>query len=225
MGTAIANVQARSDLAMSRARILVAGDEERRRLVRDLHDGAQQRLVHTVVTLKHVERALEQGGQEAAALVAQALEHARMATDELRELSHGILPSALTLGGLEAGIRALASRMPIPVDVNVTVGRLSEMVESTAYFIVAEALTNVAKHAQAHQATVTIRGNDGLLHVEVGDDGVGGARSDGHGLVGLRDRLAALDGTLRIESPFGGGTRLNASIPVLAAQPEPAVAG
>ena len=115
--------------------------------------------------------------------------------------------------------------MPIPVDVNVTVGRLPEMVESTAYFIVAEALTNVAKHAQAHQATVTIRGNDGLLHVEVGDDGVGGARSDGHGLVGLRDRLAALDGTLRIESPFGGGTRLNAAIPVLAAQPEPAVAG
>ena len=163
MATAIANVQARSDLATSRARVVVAGDEERRRVVRDLHDGAQQRLVHTVVTLKHAQRAHEQGSQEAAALVDEALEHARRATDELRELAHGILPSALTLGGLDAGIRALASRMSIPVDVDVMVGRLPEMVESTAYFIVAEALTNVAKHAHARRATVTSEGTMGFF--------------------------------------------------------------
>src|SRR5215470_5058012 len=114
-----------------------------------------------------------------------------MATDELRELAHGLLPSALTLGGLDAGTRALASRMSIPVDVDVTVGRLPEVVESTAYFIVAEALTNVAKHAHARRATVTARQDDGVLLVDVNDDGVGGARVDGHGLVGLRDRLAA----------------------------------
>ncbi|HEY1520933.1 MAG TPA: GAF domain-containing sensor histidine kinase [Solirubrobacteraceae bacterium] len=225
MATAIANVQARSDLATSRARIVVAGDEERRRVVRDLHDGAQQRLVHTVVTLKHAQSAHEQGRQDAAALVGEALEHARRATAELRELVHGILPSALTLGGLDAGIQALASRMTVPVDVNVRVGRLPEAVESTAYFIVAEALTNVAKHAHARRATVTAQLDDGVLHIEVRDDGVGGARVDGHGLVGLRDRLAALDGTLLIESPDGGGTQVSASIPVPPANPASATAG
>ena len=225
MATAIANVQARSDLATSRARIVVAGDEERRRVVRDLHDGAQQQLVHTVVTLKHAQRAHEHGSQDAGALVDAALAHARLATDELRELAHGILPSALTLGGLEAGARALASRMSIAVEVDVRVGRLPEMVESTAYFIVAEALTNVVKHADARQAIVTARHDDGVVHVEVRDDGVGGARDDGHGLVGLRDRLAALDGTLRIESPDGGGTHVSASIPVPLAEPGSAAAG
>jgi len=214
MATAIANVQARSDLATSRARIALAGDEQRRRVARDLHDGAQQRLVHTVVTLKHAQRALEQQRPDAAALVDEALEHARGATDELRELAHGILPSALTLGGLDAGIRALASRMSVSVDVDVTVGRLPEVVESTAYFIVAEALTNVAKHARARRTGVTVRAADGSLHIEVRDDGVGGARTDGHGLVGMGDRLAALGGTLRVRSPSGGGTHVSASIPL-----------
>ena len=225
MATAIANVQARSDLATSRARIVLAGDEERRRVVRDLHDGAQQQLVHTVVTLKHAQRAHQQGGQDAAALVDEALEHARMATDELRELAHGILPSTLSLGGLEAGIRSLASRMSIPVEVDVRVGRLPAMVESTAYFIVAEALTNVAKHAHAPHAAVTVRRDDGLLHIEVRDDGVGGARVDGHGLVGLRDRLGALDGTLRVESPAGGGTHISASMPAALAESAAAATG
>ncbi|HTT30339.1 MAG TPA: GAF domain-containing protein [Solirubrobacteraceae bacterium] len=225
MATAIANVQARSDLATSRARVVVAGDEERRRVVRDLHDGAQQRLVHTVVTLKHAQRAHEQGGQDVAALVDEALEHARGATDELRELAHGILPSALSLGGLEAGIQALASRMTIPVDVDVRAGRLPQLVESTAYFIVAEALTNVTKHARAQQTTVTARRDDGVLHLEVRDDGVGGAQVDGHGLLGLRDRLAALDGTLQIESPDRGGTLVSVSIPVALAEPASATAG
>jgi len=221
MATAIANVQARSDLATSRARIVLAGDEERRRVVRDLHDGAQQRLVHTVVTLKHARRALERGQADADALVGEALEHARTATDELRELAHGILPSALTLGGLEAGIRALASTMSMPVDVEAKVVRLPQMVESTAYFVVAEALTNVTKHAHASHAAVRVRLEDGFLHVHVRDDGVGGAQTDGHGLVGLRDRLAALDGTFRIKSPTRGGTQISAAIPVPPAPPSP----
>jgi signal transduction histidine kinase len=219
MATAIANVQARSDLATSRARILAAGDEERRRVVRDLHDGAQQRLVHTVVTLKHARRALDRGQADASGLLDEALEHARRATDELRELAHGILPSALTLGGLDPGIRALASRMSIPVDVDVSVDRLPETVEATAYFIVAEALTNVTKHAHAQQATVDVHRVDGVLRVEVRDDGVGGADSDGHGLLGLRDRLAALEGTLQVESPAGGGTQITAFVPVLTSLP------
>ena len=225
MATAIANVQARSDLATSRARIVLAGDAERRRVVRDLHDGAQQRLVHTVVTLKHARRALEQRSQDAPALVDEALEHAQEATDELRELAHGILPSALTLGGLDAGIRALASRMPVSVEVDVRAGRLAEMVESTAYFIVAEALTNVAKHADAQQASVRVRLKERVVHVEVRDDGIGGAQADGKGLMGLRDRVVALGGALSIESPAGDGTQLSASIPAPGTRPASTAAG
>jgi signal transduction histidine kinase len=175
--------------------------------------------VHTVVTLKHARRALDRGQADASGLLDEALEHARRATDELRELAHGILPSALTLGGLDPGIRALASRMSIPVDVDVSVDRLPETVEATAYFIVAEALTNVTKHARAQQATVNVHRVDGVLRVEVRDDGVGGADSDGHGLLGLRDRLAALEGTLQVESPAGGGTQITAFVPVLTSLP------
>jgi signal transduction histidine kinase len=214
VATAIANVQARSDLATSSARIVTAADEERRRVVRDLHDGAQQRLVHTVMRLKLARRALDRDPQDAAELVTDALQHAQAATQELRELVHGILPSALRLGGLNPAIRALASRMPIPVEIDVSVDPLPWTVESTAYFFVAEALTNVAKHANAHQASVTVGLRNGMLHAEVRDDGVGGAQAAGSGIVGLRDRLVALGGALRIESPQAGGTRLNASIPL-----------
>ncbi len=214
VATAISNIEARSALAASRARVVVAADDERRRVVRDLHDGAQQRLVHTVVTLKLARRALEHEPAGAVPLLDEALQHAQAATNELRELVHGILPSALTLGGLEAGVEALASRMPIPVEANVSLPRLPQTVEATAYFIVAEALTNVAKHARAQHATVATRLDNGALHVEVSDDGVGGAHADGSGLLGLRDRLAAVDGTLWIESPVGVGTRITASIPV-----------
>jgi signal transduction histidine kinase len=214
VATAIANIQARSDLAASRARVVAAADDERRRVVRDLHDGAQQRLVHTILTLKLAEQALAGDGPEAQALVAEALAHAETANEELRELAHGILPSVLTHGGLRAGVRALAARMAIPVAVEVAPERLPAVVEATAYFIAAEALTNVAKHAQARSAAVAARVADGALELEVSDDGIGGADPDGSGLVGLRDRLAALDGTLRVESPAGGGTRIAASIPV-----------
>ncbi|MEN3279321.1 MAG: hypothetical protein V7607_461 [Solirubrobacteraceae bacterium] len=211
VATAISNVQARSDLAASRARIVAAADDERRRVVRDLHDGAQQRLVHTIVTLKLARQADE---QPASGLVSEALEHAERAVLELRELSHGILPAVLTRGGLLAGVETLAARMPVPVEVTVCDDRLPAAVEATAYFVVAEAMTNVAKHARATGAAVLARVDDGTLRLQVRDDGVGGARSDGSGLVGLADRLAVLDGRLRIESPAGGGTLVAADIPV-----------
>jgi PAS domain S-box-containing protein len=214
VATAISNTEARNEVAASRARIVAATDEERRRVVRDLHDGAQQRLVHTVITLKLARRALlneEDGGP---ALVTEALDHAEQATDELRELAHGILPAVLTRGGLRAGVDALASRMPVPVENGVSVGRLPAAVEATAYFVVAEALTNVAKHARAAHAAVTARVHDGTLQVQVRDDGIGGALSDGSGLLGLADRLAVLDGQLRVESPADGGTLVAADLPV-----------
>jgi PAS domain S-box-containing protein len=214
VATAIANAEARTELAASRARIAAAADEERRRLVRDLHDGAQQRLVHTVITLKLAHRAMQNSDEDAAALVTEALDHAERATNELRELAHGILPAVLTQGGLRSGVDALTSRMPVPVETAVSVGRLPAAVEATAYFVVAEALTNVAKHARAAHAAVTARIGDGALEVEVRDDGVGGARPDGTGLLGLRDRLAVLDGQLRVESPAGGGTLVAADIPL-----------
>jgi GAF domain-containing protein len=214
VATAISNTQARSDLADSRARLVAASDEERQRVVRDLHDGAQQRLVHTIITLKMAHRALEQEERAATELLTEALEHAEEATVELRELAHGILPAVLTGGGLRAGVDALASRAPLPVENGVSVGRLPPLVEATAYFVVAEALTNVAKHSHATCAAVTAHAEDGTLHVHVRDDGVGGARADGSGLVGLGDRLAALDGRLRVESPADGGTLVAAAIPL-----------
>jgi signal transduction histidine kinase len=214
VATAIANIEARSALAASRARIVAAADEERRRVVRDLHDGAQQRLVHTVITLKLAHQALEEGEGDAPAVVTEALEQAERAMVELRELAHGILPAVLTHGGLRAGVDALASRMPVAVENGVTVGRLPAAVEATAYFVVAEALTNVAKHARADGVAVAAVIEQGALRVRVRDDGVGGARLDGSGLLGLRDRVAALDGELRVESPAEGGTLVTAEIPL-----------
>jgi signal transduction histidine kinase len=214
VATAIANAEARAEVAASRARIVAATDEERRRVVRDLHDGAQARMVHTIVTLKLANRAVQHGEEEVPALLTEALEHAERATAELRELAHGILPAALTRGGLRVGVDALASRSPVPVEIDVSVGRLPAAVEATAYFVVAEALTNVAKHARAGHAEVTARIEDGTLAVQVRDDGVGGARADGTGLIGLADRLAAVDGELRVESATDEGTLVAAAIPL-----------
>jgi PAS domain S-box-containing protein len=213
-GTAIANAESRSELTASRARVVAASDETRRQIERDLHDGAQQRLVHTVITLKLVRRALLNDARDAPALVAEALGHAEQANVELRELVQGILPPVLRHSGLRAAVQALATRMPVPVEIDVAVGRLPRAVEATAYFVVAEALTNVAKHSGASHAAVEARVEDGVLQIRVRDDGDGGARPDGHGLVGLADRLAALDGQLRVESPVGGGTLVAAGIPL-----------
>jgi signal transduction histidine kinase len=214
LAMALANADSRAELAASRVRLVEAADAERRRVVRDLHDGAQQRLVHTVVTLKLARRALERGDEAGPTLVAEALDHAQQTSVELRELSHGILPAVLTRGGLGAGVEAVASRMPVPVDVGVSVGRLPAAVEATAYFVVAEALTNVAKHSHAGRAEVTARVEHGTLRLRVRDDGVGGARSEGTGLVGLADRLSALGGRLHVESPPGGGTLVAADLPL-----------
>jgi signal transduction histidine kinase len=217
VATAIANIDARSELTASRARLVAAADEERRRVVRDLHDGAQQRLVHTVVLLKLAQQALERHAADVPSLVSEALEHAERATHELRELAHGILPTALTTGGLRTGVAALASRMSVPVEIEIPADRLEAAIEATAYFVVAEALTNVAKHASAASAAVAARVEGGTLHVEVRDDGVGGVRPDGSGLLGLADRLAAHHGRLRVESPAEGGTLVAAAIPISAA--------
>jgi PAS domain S-box-containing protein len=214
LATAIANADSRDQLTASRARLLTAGDEARRRVVRDLHDGAQQQQVATVMTLKLAQQALREKDADAESLVGQALEHAEQGHAELRELAHGILPSALTHGGLKAGVDAVVSRLHLPVQVDVRAERFPAEIEASAYFIVAEALTNVVKHAHAEHATVTARVEDGTLRVQVRDDGIGGARPDGSGLLGLADRLAVLDGQLRVESPADGGTLVAADIPV-----------
>jgi signal transduction histidine kinase len=202
------------EVRASRARVIEAADQERRRVVRDLHDGAQQRLVTTVLTLGLARGLLERDVTGARVLVDEALEHAQRATTELRELAHGILPAALTHGGLRAGVDALAKRMPLPVETDLPPGRLPANVEATAYFVVAEALTNVAKHAAADRAWVHASTGEGRLRVHVRDDGVGGARRDGCGLVGIEDRLAVLDGELEVHSPPGGGTVIAVMIPV-----------
>jgi signal transduction histidine kinase len=216
IATAIANASSRAELAASRARLVTAFDEGRRRLVRDLHDGAQQRLVHTVITLKLALREFGGASGPGVKLVNEALDHAERANTELRDLAHGILPGALTSRGLRAGIEGLVSRVRLPVSVEVSARRLAPAVEATAYFIVAEALTNTVKHARATRAEVAAVVEDSVLHLEVRDDGVGGAETEGgSGLVGLHDRVAALNGSFEVKSPPGGGTVVAATLPIV----------
>jgi signal transduction histidine kinase len=211
---AIANADGRAQLDASRVRLLTAGDDARRRVVRDLHDGAQQRLVHTVLALKLAQRAQQHGDASADELVADALVQAEQASDQLRELAHGIVPLVLTRSGLRAAVEALVSRLEVPVDVAVHGERLAAEIEASAYFVIAEALKNVVKHSRAERAEVKAWVEDGVLHLDIRDDGVGGARTDGAGMVGLRDRVSALGGRLRIDSPPGGGTRITATLPL-----------
>lgn len=215
VGMVIANAESRAELMASRARVAAAGDEARRRIQRDLHDGAQQRLVNTMITLKLARRALGDTAGTAVELVDEALGHAERANGELRELAHGILPSALSHGGLSAGVDTLVSRVRMPVSVEVTPERLPAALEAAAYFIVAEALTNVIKHARASSARITAVVDNGALWLEVRDDGIGGAATKGSsGLLGLRDRAAVLNGELRIKSPPGEGTVVAALLPI-----------
>jgi len=220
IATAIANAQSRANLAASRARVVATADETRRRIENDLHDGAQQRLVHAVITLKLARRALGESGGAVAELVDEALVHAESANAELRDLAHGILPAALTRGGLSAAVETLVSRMRLSVAVDVTEERFPPAVEAAAYFIIAEALTNTAKHARATSAGVTASVEEGALLVEVRDDGAGGADVDGadgdgrFGLLGLHDRAAAMNGELQVHSPPGGGTVIAARLPI-----------
>jgi signal transduction histidine kinase len=212
-GPRIAN-RTRPDLTASAALMAVAADDARRRVLRDLHDGAQQRLVHTLIALKLAERALHAHDEQAEALVGEALENAERAIAELRELAHGIGPSGLTTGGLAVAVQTLADRSGLRVGVDIEGARLPAEIEHAAYFIIAEALTNIIKHARTLHAEVRAMLDNGTLRVEVRDDGVGGADPQGAGLVGMADRVTALEGMLAIESPRNGGTSLSAALPL-----------
>jgi signal transduction histidine kinase len=205
------------DLRGARERIIAAADEERRRIQRDLHDGAQQRLVSLALILSMAESRLQSEPERAAQLIAQAREEAQQAIGELRELAGGIHPAVLSDHGLCAALEALASRAPVPVQVNGDLAeqKLQPAVEAAAYFVTSEALANVAKYAHATAAFVEVDLQNGYLRLSVRDDGVGGADpQQGSGLNGLRDRVDALDGTLELHSPPGEGTELIVEIPV-----------
>jgi signal transduction histidine kinase len=205
------------ELRASRARLVEAGDAARRRLERDLHDGAQSRLVALALLLRSARRRVTDD-EQLGSLLDRAQEELGTSLAELRELARGIHPAVLSERGLEPALQSLVARAPVPVDVEACGERLPAPVESAAYFVVSEALANVAKYARATHASVTVERRNGELTVEVADDGVGGADlGRGSGLRGLEDRLAALDGSLSLDSPAGRGTRLRARIPCAAA--------
>ncbi len=205
-----------AELHASRARIIEAADAARRRIERDLHDGAQQRLVSMALDLRLARRVVAQDPSAAGPLLERLGDELASASAELRELARGIHPAVLTERGLAPAIGALASRSTVPVEVlAVPDDRLAPALEATAYFTVSEALTNVAKYAEASHATVLVEPRDGELVVEVRDDGVGGASPDsGSGLRGLADRVGAADGELSVESPVGEGTTIRATLPL-----------
>jgi signal transduction histidine kinase len=214
VATAIANAQARDELMASRARIVTAGDEARRRIERDLHDGAQQRLV----TLRLRMRSLEESLPTESHLrheIADLAEELAAASEELRQLSRGIHPAALPSAGLGPALRVLCRRAAMPVELRVNVERrLPESVEVAVYYVVAEALTNAAKHAHASTVTVTVDADDVRVRLSVSDDGIGGADPRGSGLIGLKDRVEALGGHLDVAGrEVGRGTTLTAEIP------------
>jgi signal transduction histidine kinase len=217
VATAIANAESRSALAESRARLVAAGDDTRRRIERDLHDGAQQRLVSLALTLRSHQSTMPAELVNLFGDVASGLDEV---LDELRELAHGIHPAVLSTCGLEAALKGLARRAPLPVNVDVRVPRrLPERIEVAVYYIVAEALTNVAKHAKASVVDIDVEAIDAFVRVSVSDDGVGGADpSRGSGLLGLRDRVQALGGTMSLSSP-PSGTCLVVQLPMTSGQP------
>jgi signal transduction histidine kinase len=212
---ALANVDAREQLAASRARIVEAADAARRRIERDLHDGAQQRLVSLALSLRVLESNLDPDSAEAGELGVVRAE-LDAALEELRELARGIHPSILTDRGLEAALATLAGRSTVPVELDVdSCAKLPPPVQTTAYFVVAEALTNASKHANSDRTEVRVAVGDGHATVEVRDDGSGGVDpARGSGLRGLADRVNALGGTLEIDSPVGAGTTIRARLPL-----------
>jgi len=221
VATAVANAEAHAELMASRARIVATADDTRRRIERDLHDGAQQRLVSLALRLQTaavvVPPELGEVHQELASAGAELDE----VLGDLRELSRGIHPAILSDGGLGPALRTLARRSAVPVELQVaTEGRLPERVEVTAYYVVAEALTNVAKHANASAVQVAVAADDGRVRLDVRDDGAGGADpARGSGLIGLKDRVAATGGTLRVDSRPGQGTSLVVELPLDAGRP------
>jgi signal transduction histidine kinase len=216
LGTAIANADSRAELAASRARIVAAGDDARRRIERDLHDGAQQRLVTLTLALRRANSKLPAEADELRADLTRVAEGLTMAVDELRELSRGIHPSILTEGGLSPALKALGRRSPVRVKLDMGFEhRLPDHVEVASYYTVSEALTNASKHADATRVWVSLDVEDDVLLLSIRDDGVGGADpSRGSGLTGLRDRIEALGGQIQIESPSGSGTLIEVEIPI-----------
>jgi signal transduction histidine kinase len=211
--TTTAPTRSHAEVEASRARIVIAADEARRRLERDLHDGAQQRFVLASLWLKSA--AVQAHGTPAEPFVAEAVEQLQHGLAELRDLAHGLHPAVLSERGLAAALEGLARRSPLPVELRITHERVAPAVETAIYFTVVEALTNIAKHAQATHATVTVEIDDRALMAEIADDGVGGASTTaGAGLRGLADRLDALGGTLSVESPHGGPTMIRARAPL-----------
>jgi len=211
-----AELQARlEELAASRARIVTAGDVERRRLERNLHDGAQQRLVTLSLSLRVALSKLDSDPAAARAALADAGDELALALDELRELARGLHPAVLSERGLRAAVKTLADRAPVPVEIaDIPDERLPEPVEAAAYYLVAEALTNVTKYAQASSVRIRVAASNVTVVVEVSDDGVGGADpATGTGLRGLADRVEALGGSFEVVSPAGAGTTLRAEIP------------
>jgi signal transduction histidine kinase len=212
---ALANADAHDKLAASRARIVGAGDAERRRLERNLHDGAQQRLVSLALQLRLTQSALERRPEAVPGLLEEAQAELARALDELRELARGIHPAILTDRGLGPALEAILARAPLPIELtNLPEERLPEQVEAAVYYVVAETITNIAKHAQAESATVSVTLAGATARVVITDNGIGGADpARGSGLRGLADRIEALDGGLRIESLEARGTRIEAQIP------------
>jgi signal transduction histidine kinase len=215
VATAIANADSRVELAASRARVVAAADEARRRIERDLHDGTQQRLVALALDLRSAEASVPCELVEVKAQLSSAADGLAAAVDDLQEVSRGIHPAILTQGGLAAALKALARRSSTPAHLTVSLDReLPDGVQVAVYYVVSEALTNVAKHAHASAVQVRLADEDGMLRLWVSDDGVGGAEpGHGSGLIGLRDRIEALGGRIEIASPPGTGTTLLAEVP------------
>jgi PAS domain S-box-containing protein len=211
---AVASAQAREDLQSSRARLVKTGDEQRRKLERNLHDGAQQRLVSLALTLRLARSKLEKDPASLEPILAGAANELDLALEELRELARGLHPAALTEQGLAPAVRALGDRLPVEVDVDRLDERLPDYLEATAYYICSEALTNVAKHARATRAQVSFHREPGVLRFEITDDGCGGADGRGSGILGLRDRAESAGGTLFVISPPGKGTVVTATLPI-----------
>jgi signal transduction histidine kinase len=224
---AIANAESRAELMASRARIVAAADETRRRIERDLHDGIQQRLVSLGLELRAAQATVPAQLDELEGALARAAEGLTSVLGELREISHGLHPAILSEGGLEPALRALRRRSAIPVELDLHPERpLPGRVEVAAYYVVSEALTNAAKHARASVVNVELETHDAILQLAIRDDGIGGADPDqGSGLVGLSDRIVALGGTLQVSSPAGNGTTLLIEVPLEGQQtnaPQPA---
>ncbi len=216
VATAIANAQSQAELRASRARIVTTADETRRRIERDLHDGAQQHLVSLALQLRAAQEEVPAELPELSGELAAVAADLSAVQEELREFARGIHPAILAEGGLGPALRALARRSKLPVQVDVRPrARLPESLEAGAYYVVSEALTNVAKHARASTVAVVVEAGGGVLRVEVRDDGVGGAElGRGSGLIGLKDRVEALGGRISLDSPPGAGTSLSVELPL-----------